>query len=110
MCSYQDPFEEYKERRQKKLAKRAEAEENAKIGRKEEEKKNSDDINWFGTKVGMEAKALGGGVGGGVGKYLNAAGTKRPALEQPSRPPDDVGVPDESKKRRKIGFGNFEGW
>jgi len=107
---YQDPFEEYKDRRQKKLAKRAEAEETARAGGNVSEKKQGDDINWFGTKVGLEATNLLGGTGGGVGKYLSAAGTKRPAVQQLSRMADDVGLPDESKKKRKIGFGSFEGW
>jgi len=107
---YQDPFEEYKERREKKLARRAEAEQIARTGPKVNEKKEGDDVNWFGTKVGLESKGLGGGGGGGVGKYLSTAGTKRPAVEPPSRPVDDIGISDETKKKRKVGFGNFEGW
>ncbi|OSX67366.1 hypothetical protein POSPLADRAFT_1130482 [Postia placenta MAD-698-R-SB12] len=106
---YQDPFEEFKERRQKKLARRAEAEESARAGA-QIEKKESDDINWFGTKVGLEAKGNRGGAGEGVGKYLTGVGNKRPALEQITRPADDVGILDESKKKRRIGFGDFSGW
>lgn len=55
-------------------------------------------------KVGSGASAFGvGAVGGGVGKYLNA---KRPLEE--SRPGDSA--EGDGKKKRKIGFGEFEGW
>jgi len=62
-------------------------------------------MNWFGIKVGSDtAPATTGNPGGGVGKYLSL-----------KRPQDSiVGIAassDEgSKKKRKIGFGNFEGW
>ncbi|KZT05879.1 cyclophilin-like protein [Laetiporus sulphureus 93-53] len=109
---YQDPFEEYKARRQKKLERRAEAEQSARIGSKDE-KKEGDDINWFGTKVGSETKSSGELGGGEVGKYLTGkttASLKRTATEQPSVLPDVVGVPVESTKKRKLGFGNFDNW
>lgn len=97
---YQDPFDAYKTRLAKKLAKRAEAEDASNI-QKVPEKKDGDDINWFGLKVGTGNAAFGvGPAGGGVGKYLN---TKRP-MEG-----GDVGVHD-VKKKRKVGFGEFEGW
>jgi peptidyl-prolyl cis-trans isomerase-like protein 2 len=41
-----------------------------------------------------------GGANEGVGRYLNM---KRP-LETAIKPTDD------SKKKRKLGFGDFEGW
>ncbi|CCL98304.1 uncharacterized protein FIBRA_00298 [Fibroporia radiculosa] len=107
---YQDPFEEYKIRQQKKLTKRAEAEEAARTGNRPADKRDGDDINWFGTKVGIEAKSFSSGVGGGVGKYLSSGGVKRPAPEQLTKLKDDVGILDYSKKKRKIGFGSFEGW
>ncbi|TFY71440.1 hypothetical protein EVG20_g1564 [Dentipellis fragilis] len=95
---YQDPFEEYKTRLSKKLARKAEAEESAK-GVKAPEKKDGDDINWFGLKVGLENTSTTGGVGGGVGKYLNL---KRPA-------PTAIGDgPEEPAKKKRLGFGNFE--
>ena len=60
-------------------------------------------------KVGLEKSALGSGGGGGVGKYLNlatpAAAPKRPAV---AVAPADVA--EGAKKKRKIGFGAFEGW
>lgn len=101
-CRYQDPFEDYKKRLAKKLAKRAESEQ---AGDKRAQKRDGDDINWFGIKVGADGKAggPGGGVGGGVGKYLNTA--KRPLGGGLS----DIGG-DDAKKKRKIGFGDFEGW
>lgn len=101
--SYQDPFDAYKTRLAKKLAKRAEAD-NPTKAQENTEKKEGDDINWFGVKVGTGDAAFGvGTIGGGVGKYLNA---KRPLEGNPV-------VVDEGrdvKKKRKVGFGEFEGW
>lgn len=101
LLSYQDPFEEYKTRLAKKLAKRAE---NTKPGTSVTQEKK-EEVNWFGTKIGSDATALdfGGktGAGAGVGKYLNL---KRPQASVASSRGDD------SKKKRKIGFGEFEGW
>lgn len=101
---YQDPFEAYKTRLAKKLAKRAEAEDPTKP-QKPAEKKEGDDINWFGVKVGTGNAAFGVGASGSVGKYLNA---KRP-LETTASSTVLDGGPD-AKKRKKIGFGEFEGW
>ncbi|KIJ68568.1 hypothetical protein HYDPIDRAFT_82284 [Hydnomerulius pinastri MD-312] len=101
---HQDPFEAYKIRLAKKLARRAEAEAHG-DALKVAEKKPGDDINWFGVKVGAGDLPPGGGVvGAGVGKYL---GAKR-QLEQEA-PRKDAPV-DESKKKRRTGFGSFEGW
>ncbi|KAH9947923.1 cyclophilin-like protein [Amylocystis lapponica] len=104
---HQDPFEEYKSRQQKKLERKAEAEMMARAG-KAAEKKDRDDINWFGVKVGLESMES-SAAGGGVGKYLNI-GTKRPAPKESLGSFPDVGIAEDSKKKRKIGFGNFEGW
>ena len=95
--SYQDPFEDYKTRLAKKLAKRAEGETRGPV----EEKK--DEVNWFGVKVGSNNSALtlGEKGSGGVGKYLSL---KRPQSSMETTAADDV------KKKRRIGFGNFEGW
>lgn len=100
--SYQDPFDAYKTRLAKKLAKRAEADDLAKT-LTVPEKKEGDEINWFGVKIGTGNAVFGGeAVGGGVGKYLNS---KRPLEE-------DIGDGEaqDIKKKRKVGFGNFEGW
>ncbi|KAF8167788.1 cyclophilin-like domain-containing protein [Crassisporium funariophilum] len=97
---YQDPFEEYKKRLANKLAKRAEGD---KTGGSAVEQKKKDDVNWFGVKVGSEKTALNLGEkgSGGVGKYL--------ALKRPSSPVHDPGM-DDAKKKRRVGFGDFEGW
>jgi len=95
---YQDPFDEYKKRLAKKLAKRAEKD-NA--GGLSVEEKKTDDVNWFGVKIGSENSVPNGGGSnsGGIGKYLNS---KR--LYERST------AGEESKKKRKLGFGDFEGW
>ncbi|KAG1749881.1 peptidylprolyl isomerase-like protein 2 [Suillus paluster] len=101
---HQDPFEVHKARLARKLARRAEAQDDSK---KVPEKTQGDDINWFGVKVGTGDSAFGGGsAGAGVGKYL---GIKRP-LDQatPGVQTNDIG--DDAKKKRKIGFGNFDAW
>ncbi|EIW64310.1 cyclophilin-like protein [Trametes versicolor FP-101664 SS1] len=102
---YQDPFEEYKQREQRKRERKAETHETR---TKEAEEKAKDDVNWFGVKVGQQnANAA---VGGGVGKYLNLnANAKRP-LEAPTRTMPVSAPPEEGKKKRRIGFGDFEGW
>ena len=98
---YQDPFEDYKNRLAKKLAKRSEADQNGKAVTSG--KKDEDDVNWFGVKVGTNSTAFGAGsVGGGVGKYLN--------LKRPVEGNSAGGTGEDGKKKRKIGFGEFEGW
>ncbi|PPQ67056.1 hypothetical protein CVT25_005657 [Psilocybe cyanescens] len=100
---YQDPFEDYKTRLAKKLAKRVEDVRPGAPGAPRIEKK--EEVNWFGTKIGSDASALdlGGknGAGAGIGKYLNL---KRPQAAITTSGSDD------SKKKRKVGFGDFEGW
>jgi len=93
---YQDPFDEYKKRLAKKLAKRAEKD-NA-VTSVDETKK--DDVNWFGVKIGSGNSALNREAdSGGVGKYLNL-----------KRLQESSSAGEESKKKRKLGFGDFEGW
>lgn len=104
---YQDPFEDYKQRLAKRLARKAEAE--AGGGKKAKAAGPADNMNWFGVRVGGGDK-LGGAtaVGGGVGKYLAGAGAgagaKRPLPTETKAPPP------EPQKKRKIGFGDFDGW
>ena len=111
---YQDPFEDYKKRLAKKLARKAEAEGGGGGGvdsERNKEKREGDDVNWFGVKLGADGAAgKKGGVGAaGVGKYLNL-NTKRP-LEATGGGVKNVGVEDDDgKKKRKIGFGNFDDW
>lgn len=65
------------------------------------DEKEKDDVNWFGVKIGSGNSVLNGGEAGsgGVGKYLNL-----------KRPQEGSGAGEESKKKRKLGFGDFEGW
>jgi peptidyl-prolyl cis-trans isomerase-like protein 2 len=106
--SYQDPYDEYKTRLAKKLAKRAEAAAtgvNAAAKRDTAAPTAGDSMNWFGTKVGADAGVgSGAGVGAGVGKYL--AGAKRP-LEAVVAP---AGADGDKAKKKKLGFGDFAGW
>jgi len=100
--SYQDPFDDYKKRLAKKLARR-EANQNGTNVSKAPEKTVDDTTNWFGLKIGGEGTASvnGNTAGGGVGKYLN--------LKRPQNEGGAQGL-DEPKKKRKLGFGDFEGW
>jgi len=96
---YQDPFEDYKVRLAKKLAKKAEAQNSASNQAATAEKKPGDGINWFGVKLGAEgatSSAEGGSGLGGVGKYLS--------LKRPTQ----TAAPVEHPKKRKLGFGEFE--
>jgi peptidyl-prolyl cis-trans isomerase-like protein 2 len=93
--SYQDPFEEYKNRRAKKLAKRAEAEQPDKT-----DVDKRDDMNWFGEKLGSKDTIFGSDTSSSVGKYLS--------LKRPSEPVASAEM--EAKKKRKLGFGDFDGW
>ncbi|KAL1737072.1 cyclophilin-like domain-containing protein [Schizophyllum commune] len=103
---YQDPFEEYRTRLARKLAKR-EQQQNSGTGADAQKRKEAgDDINWFGVKVGAGQGGIGsGGGGGGVGKYLNLAGAGGGAPKRLAPAADE-----DAKKKRKIGFGNFEAW
>jgi peptidyl-prolyl cis-trans isomerase-like protein 2 len=97
---YQDPFEEYKKRLAKKLARKAEANNSTPTQtQKPGESVDDDGVNWFGVKVGTGSSAFGrSDDGGAVGKYLN--------IKRPLGSASD----SDSKKKRKIGFGDFEGW
>lgn len=101
---YQDPFEEYKNRQEKKRAKKAEAEEKSRVA-PIQEKKDSDELNWFGVKLGMEMTSS--AAAGQVGKYLQ---TKSTAPKRPASSVESSTTYDEGKKKRKVGFGEFEGW
>jgi peptidyl-prolyl cis-trans isomerase-like protein 2 len=100
LSSYQDPFDDYKARLAKKLAKQAEAQNPVSTQPATAEKKPGDGMNWFGVKLGAEdatSTSGGGGSGlGGVGKYLNL-----------KRPPQTAAVAEHPKKK-KTGFGEFE--
>lgn len=101
---YQDPFEDYKARLAKKLAKRAEGGQHP-ADKKNLEAKEGDDMNWFGLKLGSMAPTT-SGSGGGVGKYLNAS-----SATSQKRPLDSPSIStSEEKKQKKIGFGDFSSW
>jgi len=102
---YKDPFEEYKTRLAKKLARQSESEQNG--GIKQLGKKEGDDVNWFGVKLGIDSPRQAATLGSesGVGKYLNL---KRP--REASSGKGYGGVDDIDNKKRKIGFGNFDSW
>ncbi|KAI5123760.1 hypothetical protein M0805_000351 [Coniferiporia weirii] len=106
---YQDPFEDYKARLAKRLARKAEAEQNGGIAAaaaKEKEKKEGDDVNWFGVRIGLDTPGRPSETASaGVGKYLSL---KRP-LETSAGAKDNL-EDDDGKKKRKIGFGNFDTW
>ncbi|KAJ7071139.1 cyclophilin-like domain-containing protein [Mycena amicta] len=91
---YQDPFQEYKDRLAKKLARKKEAE----LGDTAAQKKEGDDMNAFGVKLGSGNSVFGAAASGGVGKYLNL-----------KRPSEALGG-SEKKKQRTTGFGSFEHW
>ncbi|KAG6862412.1 hypothetical protein C0995_011852 [Termitomyces sp. Mi166 len=95
---YQDPFDDYKKRLANKLAKKAQSKE---VNKGDSlEKREGNEINWFGVKVGSDGPSA--TESGGVGKYLNL---KRPQITMTSS-----GVADEPRKKRKTGFGDFSGW
>jgi hypothetical protein len=64
-------------------------------------------VNWFGMAVGSKASngpspSIGSGASGdGVGKYLKRA-REAPAAGETAE--------DRNAKKRKVGWGNFEGW
>ena len=121
MYRYADPFEDYKQRLARKLQAKAQESSSSTLAPTvpmssattpasgvAASVKKRDDVNWFGVKLGEEKKGTStsiGSEGAGVGKYLNlgapAAGSKRSA---------DAGGGDDTKKKRKLGFGNFEAW
>lgn len=115
---YQDPFEEYQTRQQKKRARQAEAAAAAAAGGEKPvvpDHKKDDQVNWFGLKVGSDKNGLGGIGGGGIGKYLNASANGRSGgVSSGKRPAESLGdvggAAEEGKKKRKVGFGDFDGW
>jgi peptidyl-prolyl cis-trans isomerase-like protein 2 len=96
LSSYQDPFDDYKVRLAKKLAKQAEAQNSVSTQPATAEKKPGDGMNWFGVKLGEDVSGGDGSGLGGVGKYLNL-----------KRPPQTAAVAEHPKKK-KTGFGEFE--
>ena len=115
-CRYADPFEDYKQRLARKLqANSLDAKSSTlslpSTSLKPEgggSKKDKDDLNWFGVKLGSEPITESASSVGGVGKYLNIQ-TSTATIKRNGD--ESTPVPDEApKKRRKLGFGNFDNW
>ncbi|KAH8102520.1 cyclophilin-like domain-containing protein [Cristinia sonorae] len=100
---YQDPFEEHKSRQEKLRARKAAAGEKRAAAEKVPTTRE-DETNWFGHKIGIDKNGLGSGSSGGIGKYLQGVNTG------PAKRPAEAAAADEGKKKRKTGFGNFDGW
>jgi len=104
---YQDPFEDYK----KRIAKKQAAAVDAAMPPRKDKGRTSDDVNWFGEKVGRATSSDTNipTTSGGVGKYLTGAlVAKRPiaVISDGLVSGEDPGV----KKKKKLGFGDFESW
>ncbi|KAH8835275.1 cyclophilin-like domain-containing protein [Flagelloscypha sp. PMI_526] len=101
----QDPFEDYKTRLAKKLARKANSDSSSQTTKKQTQ---ADQTNWFGTKLGTPQTAA-SSIGAGVGRYLQQQQHQQQNLK---RPLAQVASTDEleNKKKRKVGFGDFAGW
>ncbi|KAF7320082.1 Cyclophilin-type peptidyl-prolyl cis-trans isomerase [Mycena kentingensis (nom. inval.)] len=97
---YQDPFQDYKDRLAKKLARKKEAESGVGTSAAQQ-KKSGDDMNAFGVKLGSGDAFFGAAREGGVGKYLNLKRPQAAVAEQGG---------GEKKKQRTAGFGSFDNW
>ncbi|PWN52921.1 hypothetical protein IE53DRAFT_384635 [Violaceomyces palustris] len=115
---FEDPFERYKEKLEKKL-KRENPTDEDRIRKEEKRRKREEDrTTWLGTelprKEGKSGKngdeALSGlaSGGGGVGKYLGGVKKSTAAIVQ--RGPAIGGGEQAKKKRGGGGFGDFSGW
>lgn len=119
---FSDPFADWMERRDRKEARGNEGE----VARREEKRKRreEDRTTWFGTNVkegGAEGEdastAAIAATKGGVGRYLAAAGVKKPVGTAGRIADDDnVALPDVKKRKKGPGdgasasFGDFSGW
>jgi len=118
---YADPFQDYKQRLARKLQAKGQDGSGGitkditldPLPAKQITKKERDDVNWFGVKLGQKedsaAKAPNGETSGGVGKYLSSEMPKPASAKRPAAL--EIGVTDDGKKKRKkLGFGNFDSW
>lgn len=114
---FKNPFEEYQTKLAKKLEREAQVKAGAKAKEQARQDREKDRTTWFGTNLGEKGSttmkpgdqlndSMTAGLGG-VGKYLNNATLKRPLAEPPS---SSIQESAPEKKRRKGGFGNFDGW
>jgi peptidyl-prolyl cis-trans isomerase-like protein 2 len=117
---YADPFQDYKQRLARKLQAKGQDGSGGitkgitldPLPTKQITKKERDDVNWFGVKLGQKedlaTKPANGVASGGVGKYLSSDVPKPTLAKRPAAL--EIGVVDDAKKKRKLGFGNFESW
>ena len=111
---YKDPYEEFKTKLAKRLARDQENrdEEGAKAKARAEREK--DRTTWFGTQLGEKGvvNAKRSLDDQGIGKYLNGAGSQSQASK--AKLVDDGLSPEvpppKKAKRPGGGFGSFEGW
>ena len=112
---FKNPFSEYKEKLEKRLAK----EQTARDGQGEKDRlkreREKDRTNWFGADLGEKAKATGKELStaglGGVGKYLAAATSASGKRALPVGSESMLSAePEAPKKKRKGGFGDFSAW
>ncbi|RUO96603.1 hypothetical protein BC936DRAFT_141765 [Jimgerdemannia flammicorona] len=114
-----DPFEQYRDRLAKRVARESEEGQEKKRERERKLREKDEKMTWFGPAIG-EAKGKGKGAEeGGVGKYLRE-GKKREnegaeGAEDAEEVPADVVPAEYVAKKRKVqaakgGFGNFNGW
>lgn len=91
-----------------KIQKQTESLSGAKAGSAADKAK--DKVNWFGEKIGANASA--GPATGGVGKYLKSGPPPSSVTgKRAGGSIADVGIGvDDKKKKRKMGFGDFDSW
>jgi peptidyl-prolyl cis-trans isomerase-like protein 2 len=121
---FTDPFEAYKERLQKRLARERDAADVDGAKRQAREAREQDRTTWTGLALGEKqsrkvpdkpaslASAAAPAKAPGVGKYLGAA-TAPSAKRQAEAPLADAAADEAGgKKKRKAagGFGDFSGW
>lgn len=117
---YKDPFDEFKTKLAKRLAREQQDRDSASAKAKAKEERDKDRTTWFGTNLGEKGASpsnkqdVGSAI---VGRYLNTeAGSKRAgaAATTGSEAPTDffAEAPAPAKKAKRQGgdFGNFSGW
>jgi len=114
---YKDPFDEFKTKLAKKLAREQQDRDSASVKAKAKEEREKDRTTWFGTNLGEKGAATTGKRDIGstmVGRYLDGPGTKGTAAAESIEAPEDffaeAGGPAKKVKRQGGSFGNFSGW
>lgn len=117
---YADPFQDYKQRLARKLQAKGQGGSGGitkgitldPLPAKQITKKERDDVNWFGVKLRQRGdsatKPSDEIASSGVGKYLSSDVLKPPLAKRPATL--EIVAADDSKKKRKLGFGNFDSW